>query len=74
MVTVNLTDSLYILSASLDNLAKKFGTENKGVFPYSFVHANNLDYKGEIPPLNFYNKLDQAEYKKLASQYNANNP
>ena len=73
-VTVNLTDSIYILSASLDNLAKKFGTENKGVFPYTFVNANNLEYKGEMPPLKFYNKIDHKEYQKLAINYTVTKP
>ena len=68
-ITVTLTDSMYILSSSLDNLAKKFATENKGYFPYSFVRADNLYYEGQMPPYNHYNKLDKAEYDKKAYEY-----
>ena len=75
VVTVNLTDSMYILSSSLDSLGKKFNSEQqKGVFPYSFVNAHNLEYKGVLPPFNFYNKLDKKDYDQLAARYNINNP
>lgn len=73
-VTVNLTDSIYILSSSLENLAKKFDTENKGKFPYRFVTQDNLYYKGKMPAYKFYNKLDKAEYEQLSFKYNKNNP
>lgn len=73
-ISVSLTDSMYILSSSLDNLTKKFGTVNKGHFPYSFVGAHNLDYKGKMPPFKHYNKLDQDTYLKLAAKYGDNNP
>lgn len=73
-ITVTMTDSRYILSSSLDNLAKKFATENKGYFPYSFVRADNLYYEGKMPPYNHYNKLDKAEYDKKAYEYTKNNP
>lgn len=73
-ISVSLTDSMYILSSSLDNLAKKFGTVNKGHFPYSFVGPHNLYYKGKMPPFKHYNKLDQETYMKLAAKYGENNP
>lgn len=68
-VTVSLTDSMYILSSSLDSLAKKFGAGNKGYFPYTFVGPDNLYYEGKMPEYKHYNKLEWCEYVKMAVEY-----
>lgn len=73
-ISVSLTDSMYILSSSLDKLAKKFGTVNKGYFPYTFVSPHTLYYSGEMPDFKHYNKLDKDAYIQIASKYGENNP
>ena len=47
--TINIRDSYLLLPSSLAKLAKSFGVLEKGIFPYNFVSANNLEYIGETP-------------------------
>jgi hypothetical protein len=49
-------DSLLLLPAKLSKLAKSFGFEDKGVFPYDFVNNKhiNLDYNGKFPRFHFF--------------------
>ena len=68
-VTVSLSDSMYILSSSLDTLAKKFDAGNKGYFPYTFVRGDNLYYEGEMPEYKHYNNLAFSEYERMAGEY-----
>lgn len=53
--SLTLRDSILLLPSSLENLAKSFKVNTgKGIFPYSFVAENNLDYKGEVPLYKYF--------------------
>lgn len=46
---ITFKDSQQLLIASLAKLGKSFGVETqKGIFPYSFVNENNLEYKNKF--------------------------
>lgn len=62
-------DSICILPSSLEKLGKSFNVETiKGVFPYSFVNENNLNYKGPKPDINFFNdKVTKDVYNNLTN-------
>lgn len=50
-------DSYLILPSSLDNLLKTFKVGvNKTIFPYKFPKINNLNYIGEVPDYNYFDK------------------
>ena len=75
-IEYNLTffDSKLILPASLRDLSKSFGVENKkDFFPYGFVNDENkfsLDYKGPVPKYDdFLNTLTKNEYKEYCNKY-----
>jgi DNA polymerase type B, organellar and viral len=64
-------DSCLMLPASLRSLAKNFGVEEKGIFPFRFVNNKNigLDYSGKLPRTNFFdltkdNISDFINYRK----------
>jgi hypothetical protein len=61
-VKITLVDSLNILNSSLEVLSKAFKVEtSKGIFPYSFVSLERLNYIGSIPEYKYYNKLSLTE-------------
>jgi hypothetical protein len=66
---ITLIDSYNLLIDNLDNLSKAFGSNTKkGVFPYTFVTSNTLNYKGNTPPIDYYkikNKIISSEKYKL---------
>jgi len=54
-IKIKLVDSLNILNNSLDRLCSDFGlTNKKGIYPYSFVNKNNLNYIGATPDIKYY--------------------
>lgn len=62
---LNLRDSILLLPASLDELSKQFnGKSIKGIFPYSFVNSDNLNYVGPVPSYSYFDqdKVSLAEY------------
>lgn len=67
---VSIRDSLLMLPSSLKKLAKSFKVEDKGVFPYAFANTVDLDYKGSIPDLKYFN-LSEEEYLLHVLDYNA---
>jgi hypothetical protein len=70
---VTFKDSLKLLIVSLRNLAKSFGVDTqKGIFPYTFVNKNNLDYIGEVPDYKYFNNISIDEYNKYCEQFNYN--
>ena len=71
-VKIQFRDSLLTLPASLRNLSKSFRVESKGIFPYNFVNDVNinLDYKGEVPGYNFFNKVSESDYNDYKVSYN----
>jgi hypothetical protein len=54
--TLYFRDSCLMLPASLRSLAKNFGVEEKGIFPFRFVNSKNilLDYSGKFPSTRFF--------------------
>jgi hypothetical protein len=67
--TIKILDSNQIIPGKLRNLAKEFNCEKlKGHFPYKFININNLDYKGELPPYEFfYESMGLDEYNNWKS-------
>lgn len=67
---ISFVDSYNLLTDSLDNLSKSFGSKTKkGLLPYSFIKYDTLNYKGNTPAIEFYktkNKtIELDEYKIL---------
>jgi len=61
-IKINFVDSLNILNNSLDKLCKDYGVSTtKGIFPYSFVNKNNLNYIGPKPNISYYNNKFNSE-------------
>ena len=52
--TIKIKDSLLLLPSSLASLAKSFGFEDKGLFPYTFPNKNNLSYIGKVPNYKYF--------------------
>jgi DNA polymerase type B, organellar and viral len=53
--SIRIVDSYTILSAPLDELCVTFNTNvKKSIFPYTFVHRNNLFYIGNKPSRKFF--------------------
>lgn len=66
---INIRDSFLLLPSSLEKLAKQFKVPNlKGIFPYSFVNENSLNYVGTIPSYNYFdsNKVSQTDYNQYS--------
>jgi hypothetical protein len=52
-----LVDSLNLLSDSLEKQCSDLGwILKKGIFPYTFVNKDNLNYLGPTPDIHFYNQ------------------
>jgi len=72
--TLTFFDSKLILPASLRDLSKSFGVDNKkDFFPYGFVNDENkfsLDYKGPVPKYEYFlNSLSIKEYREYCGKY-----
>ena len=64
--SIVMYDSYLILPASLKKLAITFKVDNlKGIFPYSFVNKDNLNYFGELPSFSYFNDLTEIEYNNI---------
>lgn len=57
-------DSYQLLPSSLRSLAKSFGVEEKGIFPYKFlVNTNNdINYIGDVPDFKYFDGVSINEY------------
>jgi hypothetical protein len=65
-IKISFVDSINILNGSLANLAKNFKVDHqKGIFPYSFVSKNTLEYVGNTPNISYYNNIKTEDYKLL---------
>lgn len=71
---IEFRDSLLLLPSSLKKLAKTFNNESeqKDIFPYSFVDDNDLNYVGVIPEFKYFNNISIEQYNEYSSQYNNN--
>jgi dsRNA-specific ribonuclease len=58
-ITLKFKDSLLMLPVPLRDLCEIFKVNTiKGIFPYKFASLNRLNYIGEIPNYEFYDKKD----------------
>jgi DNA polymerase type B, organellar and viral len=65
---IYIYDSYLILPSSLRTLASKYKvSDQKGLFPYSFVNENNLDYIGITPDISLFNGISPEEFEGLVS-------
>jgi hypothetical protein len=73
--TLFIHDSLLLLPSSLAKLAKSFKVEDKGFFPYRFINNKDipLNYDGNIPSFEFYDKLNLSTYNEYISNFLTNN-
>ena len=72
--TLTFYDSKLILPASLRELSKSFGVENKkDFFPYGFVNDESIfsiDYKGSVPEYKYFlDTVSKKEYKEYCERY-----
>jgi hypothetical protein len=67
--SINFRDSLLMLPSSLRKLAKSFGVEDKGHFPFSFVNDStvSLDYIGITPNISLFEGISSDEYNSIYS-------
>jgi hypothetical protein len=69
-VKITFLDSLNILSGSLEQLAKDYQVQTqKGIFPYTFVNKDNLNYIGHIPNIKYYSGIEPIEYNNLVNNH-----
>lgn len=63
---LKFSDSICIIPSSLDSLAKSFDVATKkDIFPYTFVHKDNLEYSGDIPDFKYYKNISLDEYNNI---------
>lgn len=62
-------DSFQLLPISLRNLAQSFSVSNKGIFPYSFVQNNNINYIGKVPDYKYFSDITMDEYKNYLDKF-----
>jgi hypothetical protein len=68
---IEFKDSLLLLLASLKSLCKSFKIEDsKSIFPHLFVNDNNLNYKGDVPKIDYFINIDKKEYQDYKLKYN----
>lgn len=61
-IKISFVDSLNLLNNSLETLCIDFNVNtSKGIFPYSFVNKDNLNYIGNTPTINYYPKNINSE-------------
>lgn len=65
-IKLKFFDSVQLIPAPLRSLSNEFETQTqKGYFPYRFVTENNLEYKGAVPPLDYFEGISVQEYNSL---------
>lgn len=70
-LTIKFRDSLLLLPESLSNLGKTFKVESKGTFPVFFPNNNPLNYRGEVPDIQYFSKITTEEYNKFKGEFNS---
>jgi DNA polymerase type B, organellar and viral len=67
---IEFKDSLLLLLASLKSLCESFKIEDsKSIFPHLFVNDNNLNYKGDVPKIDYFINIDKKEYQDYKLKY-----
>jgi len=68
ILKLTFKDSYLLLPSSLKNLSKSFNIESpKGIFPYLLT---NINYKGNVPSINYFTNLTQDEYESYKNSFN----
>lgn len=64
---ITIFDSMNLLPAALEALARTFQVENKGIFPHNFVNnRSDINYVGEVPA--FEEFIMSAHLKSAAAK------
>lgn len=67
---VDMRDSFLLLPVSLKDLAEQFKVSTlKGLFPYSFVNRDNLNYVGSVPKFEFFSKINSLDYNSYKQEF-----
>ena len=68
-IKITFLDSLNLLNNSLKKLAIDFNVKHKkGLFPYTFVTKNNLNYTGNKPDKFFFENISDLEYDQIENK------
>jgi hypothetical protein len=74
---ISFRDSLLLLPSKLWRLAKDFGVEEKGLFPYKFVNKPEVDFKyiGSPPKYEDFEqeRICDCKYQEYVKEFNNNN-
>lgn len=67
---LNFRDSFLLIPSSLKDLSKNFEIKDiKDVFPLKFVSIDNLNYKGNVPPIDDFFNISEDEYKDYLNRF-----
>jgi hypothetical protein len=70
---IEFKDSYLILLNSLAKLSKSFSVDDgKSIFPHLFVSKDNLNYKGNVPDMKYFFKIDENTYQDYKAIFNNN--
>jgi hypothetical protein len=63
-------DSFLLLPFALNKLAKFFNCDlDKGIFPYNFINASNLNYNSDVPAFHYFQNLSKEDYLDYCSLF-----
>lgn len=69
---VEFIDSLLLIKGTLRDIAASFKcSSGKGLFPHKFSKLENLNYRGKIPEIEYWNS--RTEYDEFVSDHDTNN-
>ena len=69
LITLNFRDSYLLIPSSLSKLSKAFNVLNKSIFPYKFLKLNNINYIGNIPLFEEFDKISLEDYIDYSKKY-----
>ena len=74
-IKISILDSYLLLPQSLSKLASVFNCNvQKSVFPYEFMAASTISYRGDVPAYSYFaNGMSLESYTEYASNYVENN-
>ncbi|HXS59966.1 MAG TPA: hypothetical protein VN703_04070 [Candidatus Sulfopaludibacter sp.] len=65
---IHIFDISLYYQGSLRDVSESFKLNlEKDIYPYKFPNNNNLDYKGDVPSVNYWNSVEQ--YNEYVSKY-----
>ena len=70
---ITILDSFLLLPISLSKLATVFNCISpKGIFPYKFIKAENINYIGNTPKICYFTNLSEDEYNTFCKSIKGN--